>query len=53
MADAAKGAIAGLTRDLDFMRLAPEPFTRAPLKSIDYAVMERTKLAAVIPADFG
>jgi len=53
MADAAKGAVAGLTRDLDFMRLAPDPFVRAPMKSIDYAVMERTKLAAVIPADFG
>jgi mannose-1-phosphate guanylyltransferase / mannose-6-phosphate isomerase len=53
MAEAAKGAVAGLTRDLDFLRLAPEPFARAPKKSIDYAVMERTKLAAVVPADLG
>jgi mannose-1-phosphate guanylyltransferase / mannose-6-phosphate isomerase len=53
MAEAAKAAVAGLTRDLDFMRLAAEPFARAPMKSIDYAVMERTKLAAVVPADFG
>src|SRR4029077_14423338 len=52
MAEAAKAAVAGLTRDLDFMRLAAEPFARAPMKSIDYAVMERTKLAAVVPADF-
>ena len=43
----------GLTRDLDFLRLAAEPFARAPKKSIDYAVMERTKLAAVVPADLG
>ena len=53
MAQAAKAAVAGLTRDLDFLRLAPEPFARAPKKSIDYAVLERTKLAAVMPADLG
>ncbi|MEA2948634.1 MAG: mannose-phosphate guanylyltransferase / mannose-6-phosphate isomerase [Alphaproteobacteria bacterium] len=53
MAEAAKAAVAGVTRDLDFLRLAAEPFARAPKKSIDYAVMERTKLAAVVPADLG
>jgi mannose-1-phosphate guanylyltransferase/mannose-6-phosphate isomerase len=53
MAEAAQAAVAGHTRDLDFLRLAAEPFTRAPKKSIDYAVMERTKLAAVVPADMG
>jgi mannose-1-phosphate guanylyltransferase/mannose-6-phosphate isomerase len=53
MAESAKAAVNGLARDLDFLRLAPEPFARAPKKSIDYAVMERTKLAAVIPADIG
>jgi mannose-1-phosphate guanylyltransferase/mannose-6-phosphate isomerase len=53
MADAAKTAVAGLTRDLDFLRLAPEPFARAAMKSIDYAVMERTACAAVIPTDPG
>src|SRR5262245_56326106 len=53
MAKAAKAAVAGLTRDLDFLRLANEPFARAPKKSIDYAVMQRTKLAAVVPADLG
>jgi len=53
MAEAAKGAVAGMTRDLDFLRLAAEPFARAPRKAIDYAVMERTKLAAVVPADIG
>jgi mannose-1-phosphate guanylyltransferase/mannose-6-phosphate isomerase len=42
-----------MTRDLDFLRLAAEPFARAPRKAIDYAVMERTKLAAVVPADMG
>jgi mannose-1-phosphate guanylyltransferase/mannose-6-phosphate isomerase len=53
MAEATKAAVAGLTRDLDFLRLAAEPFARAPKKSIDYAVMERTKRAAVITADLG
>ena len=53
MAEAAQGAVAAMTRDLDFMRLAAEPFGRAPKKSIDYAVMERTELAAVVPADMG
>jgi mannose-1-phosphate guanylyltransferase len=38
MAEAAKATVAGLTRDLDFLRLASEPFARAPRKSIDYAV---------------
>ena len=53
MAEAAKAAVDGLTRDLDFLRLAAEPFAQAPKKSIDYAVMERTRLAAVVPADLG
>jgi mannose-1-phosphate guanylyltransferase / mannose-6-phosphate isomerase len=53
MAEAAKAAVHGLTRDLDFLRLAAEPFARAPKKSIDYALMERTKLAAVVPTDLG
>jgi mannose-1-phosphate guanylyltransferase/mannose-6-phosphate isomerase len=53
MAEAAKAAVKGLTHDLDFLRLPAELFARAPKKSIDYAVMERTKLAAVIPADLG
>ena len=53
MAEAACAAVAGLVQDLDFLRLAPEPFARAPKKPIDYAVMERTTLAAVVPADMG
>jgi mannose-1-phosphate guanylyltransferase/mannose-6-phosphate isomerase len=53
IAQAVKASVATATRDLDFLRLAPEPFARAPKKSIDYAVMERTKGAAVVPADLG
>ncbi|MEA2870688.1 MAG: mannose-phosphate guanylyltransferase / mannose-6-phosphate isomerase [Hyphomicrobiales bacterium] len=53
MAEAARAAVDEMTQDLDFLRLAPEAFGRAPRKSIDYAVMERTKLAAVVQADMG
>ncbi len=53
IAAAAKLAVSGMERDLDFQRLAAEPFRRAPKKSIDYAVMERTKRAAVVPVDLG
>jgi mannose-1-phosphate guanylyltransferase/mannose-6-phosphate isomerase len=53
MAACAKAAVAGMTRDLDFLRLAAEPFARALRKSIDYAVMERTPRAAVILVDLG
>src|SRR5262245_9243865 len=40
--DAARCALAAAVRDLDFLRLADEPFERCPAVSIDYAVMERT-----------
>src|ERR1700733_2163559 len=49
---AAKGAVDNLTSDLDFYRLAEASFAQAPKKSIDYAVMERTDLAAVLPVTF-
>jgi mannose-1-phosphate guanylyltransferase/mannose-6-phosphate isomerase len=35
--------------DLEFLRLDAESFTASPSISIDYAVMERTEKAAVIP----
>jgi mannose-1-phosphate guanylyltransferase / mannose-6-phosphate isomerase len=53
IAAAAKLAVEGMARDLDFLRLPAEPFARAPKKSIDYAVMERTERAAVVPVDLG
>jgi mannose-1-phosphate guanylyltransferase / mannose-6-phosphate isomerase len=49
---AAKGAVDNLTSDLDFYRLAEAEFAQAPKKSIDYAVMERTNLAAMLPVSF-
>jgi mannose-1-phosphate guanylyltransferase/mannose-6-phosphate isomerase len=51
--EAAKGAVAGAQDDLGFLRLDGRSFERAPSISIDYAVMERTSLAAVVPVDVG
>jgi len=48
-----RAAVEGASRDMDFVRLAPEPFAAAPSISIDYAVMERTQHAAVVPAAIG
>jgi len=48
-----RAAVAGAKRDLDFVRLDPEIFAGAPNISIDYAVMERTQHAAVVPAAMG
>jgi mannose-1-phosphate guanylyltransferase/mannose-6-phosphate isomerase len=39
--------------DLEFEILDPEAFARATAKSIDYAVMERTTRAAVMPVSYG
>jgi mannose-1-phosphate guanylyltransferase/mannose-6-phosphate isomerase len=49
----AADAVEGAEKDLDFLRLASDPFLAAPSKSIDHAVMERTENAAVVPADIG
>ena len=40
-------------RDLDFNRLERAAFEACPSDSIDYAVMEHTRHAAVVPADMG
>ena len=52
MASAVGAAVTKATNDLGFLRLDPESFARAPQKSIDYAVMERTERAAVVAGDF-
>jgi mannose-1-phosphate guanylyltransferase / mannose-6-phosphate isomerase len=51
--DAAKQALADAREDLGFLRLEREAFAKAPSTSIDYAVMERTGSAAVLPVDIG
>lgn len=40
-------------RDLDFLRLDAQSFGEAELRSIDYAVMEKTPHSAVTPCSFG
>ena len=39
--------------DLDFIRAGKEAFEKCPSDSIDYAVMEKTKLAYMVPLDAG
>lgn len=39
--------------DLDFFKLAAEPWMRLPDQSIDYAVMERASGLCVVPLDVG
>lgn len=51
--DAARAAWHGRKADLDFCRLGVEAFQACPSESIDYAVMEKTPDAAVIPIDIG
>jgi mannose-1-phosphate guanylyltransferase/mannose-1-phosphate guanylyltransferase/mannose-6-phosphate isomerase len=48
-----RAAVAGAARDGDFIRLDATAFTATPSISIDYAVMERTQKAAVVPAAIG
>jgi len=49
---AARAALAAAVTDLDFVRLDAEAFAQAPKISIDYAVMERTARAGVLPVSF-
>lgn len=46
-------AVEKAAADLDFLRLDPEAFGKARSQSVDYAVMERTTLSAVVPSSFG
>jgi mannose-1-phosphate guanylyltransferase/mannose-1-phosphate guanylyltransferase/mannose-6-phosphate isomerase len=49
--DACRAALDAATPDLDFVRLAPAEFEACPSESVDYAVMEHTRRAVVVPAD--
>ncbi|MCC5778236.1 mannose-1-phosphate guanylyltransferase/mannose-6-phosphate isomerase [Nitratireductor sp. B36] len=51
--DACKAAMAGVESDDYFLRPAREAFEACPADSIDYAVMEKTDRAAVVPLDAG
>jgi mannose-1-phosphate guanylyltransferase/mannose-1-phosphate guanylyltransferase/mannose-6-phosphate isomerase len=49
---AVREALGAATRDMDFLRLDPEAFAKSPSISIDYAVMEKTDRAVVVPSTF-
>ncbi len=51
--DACKASMEGRTRDLDFIRPDKTAFSECPSDSIDYAVMEHTTRATVVPMDAG
>ncbi len=53
MLAACRKAWQGRAADLDFTRLDAEAFASCPSDSIDYAVMEKTDRAVVIPLDAG
>ena len=53
MVEACRQALSGAGRDLSFCRLAPDAFGASPSDSIDYAVMEKTTRAAMVPVDMG
>lgn len=46
-----ESAYGSRTKDLDFIRIGTEAFTSCPSESIDYAVMELTQSAKVVPYD--
>lgn len=53
MLSACDDAFAGMASDLDFQRLDLSQFSLCPNNSIDYAVMEKTGEAVVIPLSAG
>lgn len=50
---ACEQAMTDVNSDLDFVRVNKEAFLSCPEDSIDYAVMEKTKDAVVVPMDAG
>jgi mannose-1-phosphate guanylyltransferase / mannose-6-phosphate isomerase len=50
---ACRRALSAAKRDIDFLRLDKEAFGKAESKSIDYAVMEHTAHAAMVPVAMG
>ena len=53
IAAACEEAVGTVSTDLDFIRVDTEAFTACPDDSIDYAVMEKTGEAVVVPMDAG
>lgn len=53
MLAACRAALGASTRDNDFIRLDADAFAASPANSIDYAVMEKTEDATVVPISVG
>ena len=53
MAQITEAAMQDVSHDLDFIRINAEVFSGCPANSIDYAVMEKTDHARVVPLDAG
>ncbi len=53
MLSACRRAWEGRGSDLDFTRIDTDAFVSCPSDSIDYAIMEKTERAAVVPLDAG
>jgi len=53
MVAACRQALAAAQRDSDFIRLDRDAFSACDADSIDYAVMEHTRRAAVVPVSMG
>ena len=51
--DACKNSLEAAESDLDFLRINKEKFEACPSDSVDYAVMERTEDAVVVPMNAG
>jgi len=51
--DKCSASVLEVTADLDFMRVSKKIFESCPAESIDYAVMEKTSHAVVVPMDAG
>ena len=51
--DACEVSMVDVESDLDFMRVNKDKFTACPSDSVDYAVMEKTADAVVVPMDAG
>ncbi|HSQ03080.1 MAG TPA: mannose-1-phosphate guanylyltransferase/mannose-6-phosphate isomerase, partial [Burkholderiales bacterium] len=45
-------AVDGAQKDMEFLRLGAEAFALSPAISIDYAVLEHTRAAAVLPVNY-
>jgi len=53
MIEMARQSLEKATVDADFLRLDRDSFAACPADSIDYAVMEKTDRAAILPIDVG